>query len=123
MPPNMAIFSFTRNTPSSLIEMRPVSVPVPHLNGRMRRLRISEEKKKLMMKVATKPDHAIDQPRAQLNQVIKQRGFRGVNIFLRHGFGASSGAPKYLSKSLLLLEEAEPISFLSAVIGLPTLSA
>ena len=103
MPPNMAIFSFTRNTPSSLIEIRPVSVPVPHLKGRIRRLRMFEEKKKLTMKVATKPD-AIDQPRAQLKQVIEQRGFRGVNIFLRHGFGASSGAPKYLSKSLLLLD-------------------
>ncbi len=35
--------------------MRPTSVPVPHLNGRMSRVRISEEKKKLTMKVTMNP--------------------------------------------------------------------
>ena len=46
--------------------------------------------------------------------MIKQRGFRGINIFLRHDFGASSEAPKYVSKSLLLLGELRPISFFAA---------
>ena len=62
--------------------------------------------------------HTINQPGAELEQVIEQRGFRGVNIFLRHGLGASSEAPKYLSKSLFLPDRGAVISFLIWVMGL-----
>ena len=53
--PKKPIFSLTKKKPSSSVWMSSTERPVPHLKGRIRRLKIWVENAKLTMKATTKP--------------------------------------------------------------------